>query len=136
MKHELLSLLSLLLPALHAALAIVPCSTFAQYTRGGRSLLLFSPSWEDPRFLAQNHLLYAHSEPDTRFSDYDLHVVSMPLPYSFGLVLLEDVDALRARFHIDPADFTVILLDRDGSEMLRHAAPVSLELITTLIDGR
>jgi hypothetical protein len=41
----------------------------------------------------------------------------------------------RRRFRINPDDFTVILLGKDGGEKLRSETPVTMEILTRLIDS-
>lgn len=41
----------------------------------------------------------------------------------------------RRRFRIDQNDFTVILLGKDGGEKLRSDTPVTMEILTRLIDS-
>jgi len=43
---------------------------------------------------------------------------------------------VRSQFHVAPGDFTVLLLDEDGSVKLRAAAPVNADRLNALIDKR
>lgn len=130
MKHPLLLFLFLTQPLMSHA---TPCSSFARWSHGSRPLLIFSPSPSNPGVISQRRLLAAPTAPAT-LADYQIPILDASIPYPGAPVCAQDISSLRRRFHIDPADFTVILLGKDGGEKLRLHKPVTLKALTDLID--
>ena len=46
-----------------------------------------------------------------------------------------DAQSARQRFGVEPGDFLVILLGKDGGEKIRSNKPVTLEMLTEIIDA-
>ena len=96
----------------------------------GRPLLIFYPSASDPQYLAQQKILNAVGAR-ALLVDYQVPTLLLPLAHPD---CPDEAATLRHRFHIASADFTVILLGKDGGEKLRCHTPVKIEVLTGLID--
>ena len=101
-----------------------------------RPLLIFSPHSEDPRSRQQFDLLQSGSHPLAGAEERDLVLYDLPLEMpEDGSLSAKEASAARKRFHIAPADFTVILLGKDGGEKLRDHSPVPAQKLFDLIDS-
>jgi hypothetical protein len=100
-----------------------------------RPLLIFAPTPTDPQLQIQLRRLH---QAAAAVADRDIAIIAIPWNSpSPTPATLTDADALaaRRRFHISPADFTVILLGKDGGEKLRSSKPLTLEKLTSTIDA-
>jgi hypothetical protein len=144
-RHGILfmTLLLLLSPALHAQARpqcqVVPKS-FAAMHGCFRPLLVFSPTPGDALLHRQSALL-DHDADDMmdRFVLYtpvapDPHRLNTPLDAPYTILSAQQMSEIRARFRIPAAQFTVLLLDEDGSVLLRSANPVNPAQLDVLID--
>jgi hypothetical protein len=144
MRHRLLlTTLLLLSPALRAQARpqcqVVPKSLAAM--RGCfRPLMVFSPAPDDALLRRQAALLDRDADDMMdRFVLYtpvapDPHELSAPLDAPYTVLSTQQMSEMRARFHIPAAQFTVLLLDEDGSVLLRSSNPVNPERLNALID--
>jgi hypothetical protein len=100
-----------------------------------RLLLAFAPSDGHPDLLAQRQMATGFAEG---FRDRDLLFVSV-LQEGESAADGRPMDgasaaALRERYGIDPGDFTVILVGKDGTEKRRSERPVAIESVFGQID--
>ncbi len=106
-----------------------------------RPLLLFAPYGSDPLLREQLDLLRTHDL-------LDRNVIIVPVPVHgislspqnldgsvFAHMKADETGAVRQRFHIAPAEFTVVLLGKDGGEKLRSKTPVTMDRLNRLIDA-
>jgi hypothetical protein len=93
----------------------------AEYAWLARPLVIFADRPDDPRFLRQIELLEAY--PDD-LAERDIVVLTDSDPDADG--------PLRERLH--PRDFSVVLIDKDGSVVLRKSSPWSVRELSHAID--
>ena len=119
---------------LHAQTPPSP-TTLATLRDHYRPLLLFAASPDDPSLLAQLIRLKDHAPG---LDERNVLVIAIPYnnpaPTAMALTPGDALDA-RHRFRIAPADFTAILLGKDGGEKLRSTRPVSFEKLRDKIDS-
>ncbi|HEX4308772.1 MAG TPA: DUF4174 domain-containing protein [Acidobacteriaceae bacterium] len=105
-----------------------------------RPLLVFSASGDDLRLKRQVALLDAAADDMMdRFVLFtpivpDGRRVSTPADSPYTILSKEQMKAVREQFHIALGEFTVLLVDEDGSVKLRAAAPVNVDRLNALID--
>jgi len=107
-----------------------------------RALLVFAPALNTPQIVDQLNQLKANvGDMKTRAL---LYVPIVPEGHNQPIVgtkvptarLSEDeLAAMRQRFKVEPADFLVILIGKDGGEKLNSAAPVPMYRLKRLIDS-
>jgi Domain of unknown function (DUF4174) len=107
-----------------------------------RPLLVFAPAMDDPHMLEQFNQLKGHA---IEFKSRDLLYVpivpeghNQPIPGSkiHTASLSEDeLAAMRHHFKVEPAEFLVILLGKDGGEKLNSRTPVSMDQLKQLVDS-
>lgn len=100
-----------------------------------RPLLIFAPKPDDPRLEIQMRTLAEHAA-EAR----DRDIVGIALPFNNpgnGMAELSSSGAedARRRFHVQPSDFVVILLGKDGGSKLRSTKPLSMEKLGDTIDA-
>ena len=107
-----------------------------------RPLLVFAPALDTPQLAQQFNELKAHaSELKTRSVLYVPIVPeghNQPIPGSRvpTVRLSEDeLAAMRHRFKVEPAEFLVILIGKDGGEKLNSRTPVTAAQLERLIDS-
>jgi len=100
-----------------------------------RLLFVFAPSDVHPQLLAQRQMATGFAEG---FRDRDLLFVSV---LGTGESLADNrpidqasVEELRARYGVEPDDFTVILVGKDGTEKRRSNRPIPIEDLFEQID--
>lgn len=98
-----------------------------------RPLLIFAPTRDDPELMAQVQILNQNLR-QTR----NLYLLPVGVPYQSdpptdAKFTLAEARSLRRRFQVAPADFTVILLDDQGSEIYRSPRPLSMQELTKMI---
>lgn len=119
--------------------AVVP-RTMAEMRNCYRPLLVFSPSGDDARLKEQVKLLDAAADDMMdRFVLFTPIVpngrqVTTPVDAQYTVLSNQEMKDVRAQFHIPAAEFEVLLLDEDGSLMLRSRSPVDVERIDPVID--
>ena len=146
MRRHLVSLVSfalLLSPCLRGQARpqcqVVP-KTFAAMHGCFRPLLLFSATGNDPRLHRQMALLDGDADDMMdRFVLYtpvtpDVHRLSTPVDAPYTVLDAQQMAEIREKFHIAPAEFTILLLDENGSVMLRSTNPVNPVRLNALID--
>jgi hypothetical protein len=105
-----------------------------------RPLLVFSANGDDARLKRQVSLLDgAADDMMDRFVLFapivpDGHNVSTPSDSPYTILSGDQMKDVRAKFHISTAEFVVLLLDEDGSVMLRSRMPVEADRLNALID--
>lgn len=119
--------------------AVVP-KTLAAMKDCYRPLLVFSANGDDARLKRQVGLLdQAADDMMDRFVLYtpivpDGHKVSTPADSPYTILSSDQMKDVRAKFHIPASEFVVLLLDEDGSVMLRSRIPVAADRLNALID--
>jgi hypothetical protein len=107
-----------------------------------RPLLVFAPAMNDPQLLQQFNQLKAQV-PDLKNRDVIYTPVvpeghNQPIPKSalHTASLSEDeLAAVRHHYNVEPGDFLVILIGKDGGEKLTSHAPVPVAQLKQLIDS-
>ena len=106
-----------------------------------RPLLVFSPQTDDPRLKEQTATLDAAADDMMdRFVMLtpilpDAKSYQAPLDAPYTVLSQQDMDAIRARFHIAADEFVVLLLGEDGTEKLRSTKPIPIDRLNALIDS-
>ncbi|CAN5510880.1 DUF4174 domain-containing protein [soil metagenome] len=118
-------------------LAQAPVSTLKD---NNRALLIFARESTDPSYARQQHLLENQA---SELADRDL--IFIPVLYKrmptdanqASPVFASDTEQkhLRSRYNIQPQEFAVLLLGKDGGEKLRSRTPVTMEKLSHLIDS-
>jgi hypothetical protein len=107
-----------------------------------RPLLVFAPALDDPQLVEQLNQLKA--EPIDLKSRDLLYVPIVPEGHNQPIPgsrvptagLSEDeLAAMRHHFKVEPAEFLVILIGKDGEEKLSSRSPVTAERLKALIDS-
>ncbi len=100
-----------------------------------RVLLIFAPKPDDPQLEIQLRTLNEHAPAA---SERDLIPIALPYqsPSPTPTTLSPaEADRLRRSLAIPPADFTVILLGKDGGEKLRSSKPLTIDHLNAIIDA-
>ena len=97
--------------------------TLASYVDHKRVLLVFASSATDEQWKQQQAILQAHP---AELTDRDLVV----LP-----AIGAEADPLRKQYKVQPAQFTVILIGKDGDEKLRQHTPITIAKLSEIIDA-
>jgi hypothetical protein len=132
----------ILLVLLGTCAAQEPVTSLAQLQTNTRMLLVFSPDANSPNFKMQLELIQRHSfelsarntvfVPVSTASKYGEEKFSFEnLPVGSAK---EQAEA-RARFHVQPGEFLVILLDENGNQQIRSAVPVDIHELTASLDS-
>lgn len=139
----LATLLLLVVPALQAQARlqcqVVPQS-FAAMHGCFRPLLVFSPTPNNALLRRQMDLLDRDADDMMdRFVLYTPitsgpHRIGTPLDAPYTILDAQQRSEIRARFHVPVPQFAVLLLDEDGSVMLRSTNPVNPARLNALID--
>jgi hypothetical protein len=140
LKLPLILLLALGTSAAQASSQDSP--SLAQLQTNTRMLLVFAPSVSSPGFRQQLNLIQRHS-----FELSSRNTVFVPIStpskladekYNIENLHLDTASeqaAARARFHVQPDDFLVILVDENGTQQIRSAAPVDIRALTASLDA-
>ncbi|MGC2621430.1 MAG: DUF4174 domain-containing protein [Acidobacteriaceae bacterium] len=118
---------------------VVPKS-FAAMRGCYRALLVFSATPNDPRLKRQAQLL--DGDADDMMDRFVLYTpvtaegrrISTPLDAPYTVLSAQQMGEIRAKFHVLPSQFAVLLLDEDGSVQLRSDNPVNPARLNALID--
>ena len=107
-----------------------------------RPLLVFAPAMTDP------HLLQQFNQLKTQAADLKSRAVlyvpvvpeghNQPVPKSIlhtASLSEDELAAVRLHFKVEPEEFLVILIGKDGGEKLNSRTPVSVEHLKQLIDS-
>ena len=104
-------------------------------------LLVFAPAMDDPQLVEQFNQLKAHAGELTSRDLLYVPIVpeghNQPIPGSriHTASLSEDeLAAMRHHFKVEPAEFLVILIDKDGGEKLSSRTPVPVDRLKQLTD--
>jgi hypothetical protein len=89
-------------------------------------LLIFAPKPDDPQLEIQLRTLEEHPA-----ETHNLTLVPIGIPYqnpspTAARLTATDAESLRRRFNVAPADFALILLGKDGIQLLRSTKPLSM----------
>jgi hypothetical protein len=116
--------------------------SLTQLQNSARVLMVFAPDANSANFKRQLELIERHSfelsirntvvvpvSTASRFGDELFTFENLPLGTA-----REQADA-RNRFHVQPGEFLVILLDQDGSIQIRSGAPVDIHELTASLDS-
>lgn len=146
MRGHLLHIATLLLllpPAMQAQARaecqVVPKS-FAAMRGCFRPLLVFSPGPNDALLRRQIALL--DRDADDMMDRFvlctpvtpDPRRLSAPLDAPYTTLSAQQMTEIRARFHVPASQFAVLLVDEDGSVMLRSSNPVNPARLNAMID--
>lgn len=107
-----------------------------------RPLLVFAPAMNDPHLLQQFKQLKPQAADLKRRDVLYVPIVpeghNQPIPASnlHTASLSEDeLAAVRLHFKVEPEEFLVILIGKDGGEKLNSRTPVAVEQLKELIDS-
>jgi hypothetical protein len=113
----------------------------ASLTDRNRVLLVFAPASSDPNFANQQKFF---KDQASQASERDLILIPVLAKWTSNDTDLRKENAsftseteqtsLRTRYKIQPTEFTVILVGKDGGEKLRSRTPVTMEKLSELID--
>jgi hypothetical protein len=107
-----------------------------------RPLLVFAPALDNPQLVEQLNELKAHAV-DMKSRDL-LYVPivpeghNQPIPGSripTASLSEDELAAMRNHFKVEPAEFLVIFIGKDGQEKLHSRTPVSMDQLKPLIDS-
>lgn len=123
----------------HPGCEVVP-RTIAGMQGCFRPLLVFSPRAGDPRLERQAKLLDA--DADDMMDRFVLYTpiapnpqgLAAPLDAPYTVLDRQQMQFVRSRFHIPHDRFTVVLLEENGTVMLRSQVPVDPFRLNALID--
>lgn len=105
-----------------------------------RPLLVFSPAGNDPRLKEQTKILdQAADDMMDRFVMLtpivpDAAHYATPLDTPYIVFSEKQMNVIRAQFHIPTSSFAALLLDEDGSVMLRSDKPIAVTKLNGRID--
>jgi len=107
-----------------------------------RVLIVFAPDANSASFKRQLQLIEHHSyeltERNTVVVPVSLSAAGTEVHFSgenLPLSASSDQADARTRFHVQPGDFLVVLLNLDGSEQTRSASPVDIHELTARLDS-
>jgi len=114
----------------------------AQLQSNARMLLVFAPDANSPEFKRQLELIQRHSfelsirntvfvpvSTASRYGDERFSFENFPVGAPN-----EQAEA-RSRFHVQPGEFLVILVDEHGNQQIRSAVPVDIHELTASLDS-
>jgi len=116
--------------------------SLAELQTTARVLLVFAPSVNNPTFRQQLDYIQRHSfELSSRNTVFvPISTTSNVADEKYSLENLpigtpsEQAEA-RARFHVQPGDFVVILVDENGTQQIRSATPVDIHALIATLDA-
>lgn len=107
-----------------------------------RPLLVFAPSLDNPQLVQEFNQLKAHAIELKNRSVLYVPIVpeghNQPIPGSkvpTARLSEDELAAMRHRFKVEPPEFLVILIGKDGEEKLSNTAPVPVDEMERLIDS-
>jgi Domain of unknown function (DUF4174) len=123
-----------------------PCAAHPNTLRAMRDcyrpLLVFAPALDNPQLVEQLNELKAHAiELKSRDMLYVPIVPeghNQPIPGSripTASLSEDELAAMRNHFKVEPPEFLVIFIGKDGREKLHSRTPVSMEQLKPLIDS-
>lgn len=134
--------LSLVLLVLAGTCAAQNDQSLTQLQATARVLIVFSPDSNGANFKRQLQLIEHHNYELTERNTVVVPVASFPqgsedhfsgenLPLGTSR---EQAEA-RSRFHVQPGEFLVILVAKDGKEEVRYVNPVDIHELTARLDA-
>jgi hypothetical protein len=116
--------------------------SLAELQTTARVLLVFSPDANSPVFRRQLDFIQRHSfelssrntvfvpiSTASKFAEDKYSIENLPLGSPS-----EQAEA-RARFHVQPGDFVVILVDENGTQQIRSVTPVDIHALIASLDA-
>ena len=107
-----------------------------------RVLIVFAPDTNSANFKRQLQLIEHHSfeltERNTVVVPVSLASTGTEEHFSgenLPLAASSDQTDARTRFHVQPGDFLVVLLNQDGIEQIRSANPMDIHELTAKLDS-
>jgi len=107
-----------------------------------RPLLIFAPSLDNPQLVDEFNQLKNQALELKRRSVIYVPIVpeghNQPIPVSkvsTARLSEDELAAVRLHFKVEPGDFLVILIGKDGGEKLRSQTPVAVVEVEHLIDS-
>jgi hypothetical protein len=107
-----------------------------------RVLIVFTPDANSANFKRQLELIEHHSyeltERNTVVVPVSLASTGTEEHFSgenLPLATSTDQADARSRFHVQPGEFLVVLLNLDGTEQIRSASPVDIHQLTAKLDA-
>jgi Domain of unknown function (DUF4174) len=107
-----------------------------------RPLLVFAPALDDPQLVQQFNQLKAQAIELRSRSVLYVPIVpeghNQPVPGSkvpTARLSEDELAAMRHRFKVEPNEFLVILIGKDGGEKLNSRTPVAADKLERLIDS-
>ena len=135
MRASALLLLPLpLVAALAQGVDVQGITTLDALCARARPLLIFAPQPDDPQLEIQVRTLKQHA---AEAANRDLVPIAIPFANpspTDAYFSPQEAERLRRRFNIAPADFTVILIGKDGDEKLRSRKPLSITRLDRAIE--
>ena len=138
----MLKKLPLILLVLSGICAAQEPHSLAQLQNNARMLIVFAPDSNNADFKRQLELIQRHSfelsirntvfvpvSTASRYGEEKFSFENLPIGTP-----AEQAEA-RNRFHVQPGDFLVILLDQDGTVQIRSVAPVDIHEVTASLDS-
>jgi hypothetical protein len=117
-------------------------SALSQLQSNSRMLLVFAPDANSPGFRRQLELIQRHSfelsarntvfvpvSTASKYGEEKCSFENLPIGTS------DEQAATRARFHVMPGDFLVILVDENGKQQIRSGAPVDIRSLVASLDA-
>lgn len=106
-----------------------------------RPVLVFSPSGSDPRI--RKELAQLDDAADDMMDRNEMLVpivadgrgYAAPLDAPAAQFSAAQMAALRARFHVSPSQFAVILIGEDGQAKLASGSPIAMERLNRVVDA-
>jgi hypothetical protein len=107
-----------------------------------RPLLVFAPALDHPQLVNQFNQLKTQTVELKRRDVLYVPIVpeghNQPIPVSkvpTARLSEDELAAVRLRFKVEPGDFLVILIGKDGGEKLNSRTPVAVDQLERLIDS-
>ena len=140
---SLLSLFSLVLLSVLGVSAAQAQSSSAQpwlpQLHNTRALIVFGPAADSPAFRTQLALLERHSFELSRYNTVVVPVAAAGTVAgnAFEHAAYESAEqeaAARARYHIAPSEFAVVLVNSDGSQQVLSSKPIDIHSVVASLD--
>ena len=115
--------------------AIAEPLDLSQFLWKNRLLFLFAPNRNDPMFVSLHNSISAQQ---SEVADRDLVIfeilVSDPSSMNTQYLSWDSALSLRKQYHVNPGEFAVLLVGKDGGIKLKRQDKTRLEDIFALID--
>lgn len=107
-----------------------------------RTLIVFGAAADSAAFRTQLQLLERHSFELSRYNTVVVPVTSgsdlSATHFAFEHVAVSDAEqqaSARARYHVAPGEFAVVLVNADGSEQTRSNKPIDIHAVVSSLDS-